>query len=178
MTAPRTAFTVRHGDPDLLGKHCRRLGLRAVVVSDPEHRAVVVFPALPEDTSFHDLVAHAADFSKDLDAPVLATSRGVPSVLWLGLFQAGDLLLDDDSAVWELPWTDDARFLARELGVPAKWPTLRFALKSRWLLFDRHRHWLILKTLELPTWIAQHSYATLASGPTDLHRPGLRVEQI
>jgi hypothetical protein len=178
MSEARAAFVVVNSNVEPLRRHCRALGIRAAVVVDPEERAAVIFPALSGRSTLRDLASLTARFSGGLDRAVLATARGVTNVLWLGLCRQGHLVLDYDSAVWELPWNDYAKLVARELEVPSKWATLRFALKSRWVVFDRHRHWLILKALDLPAWIPRYSYSSFSTGATPLHERGVRIEQV
>jgi len=178
MVKVRTALIAELGSPTEIVRVCQEIDVRATVIDDPESRVIVAFPSFSNSPSLRSVVELASAFSSRLNRPVLATSRGTPDLLWLGLFEAGSLMVDYDSAYQGLPWTDYAKRLATAFSRPDHWSTVRFALKSRLVISDRHRHWLIVKSLDLPTWIPRYPNAQIVAGQTALHQEALDIRTV
>lgn|GEM_PF-2125918 len=172
------AMLARNTRLDDLALLCREIGLPAVIVEDLERHVTVAFPEVPEGAGLQEVRHLGANVSARLEQPVLLTSRGLAGVLWVGLFQEGNMVLDYDALTWELPWREYAGLLCRALSRPGRRYALLFVLKNRYIRPDRLRQWLILKTLDLPPWTSKYSYQILRASLEPLGRLGVRCEVV
>ena len=175
MGQTRLAFVVKREDRGVVAESLVALGVRAFIAQQSGH-PVVVFPDQFETNEFQLLRELGVGLSKDLNCIVLAVGRVSSDPLWIGLFESGRLVLDYDSAVWQLPWREYAITLGDAFSRRGRWLILRFLLMSRLVRSDYLRQWLILRQLGLPNWIGRYSYPRLLESRGDLMQQGVDVQ--